>query len=116
MASNTKADFKWNQTTLSRLRHNIMKTLVKLGEDTAYRAQTGAPVDTGALINSIRASKISDNEIMVLAGGTASGYNVPYARKREYENNLHPGTRFYMRNALDWANNNIASYFKGITK
>lgn len=116
MASGTKVDFKWNEATLGRIRKNIAEALFSLGLNTAYRAQTHAPVDSGALVNSIRVSKTNDDELVVLAGGTASGYNVPYARFREYNNNLHPGTRLYMHNALDWANNNAMKYFKGITK
>lgn len=116
MASDAKVDFKWNETTLARIRKNIATALLSLGMDTANQAQRKAPVDTGALVNSIRMSKTSDNEVVVLAGGTASGYNVPYARFREYNNNLHPNTRFYMKNALEWANKNVNKYFKGITK
>lgn len=116
MASGTKVEFKWNEAALSRLRKNITTALISLGMDTANEAQRKAPVDTGALVNSIRMSKTNENQVVVLAGGTASGYNVPYARFREYNNNLHPGTRFYMKNALEWANKNVNKYFKGITK
>lgn len=108
--------FKWNESTLSRVRRNIAKAILSLGQDTAYRAQTKAPVDSGALVNSIRLSKTTDNEVVVAAGGTASGFNVPYARFREYNNKLHPNKRYYMKEAIDWANENVTKYFKDITK
>lgn len=116
MSKGTTVEFKWDEAKLARILKNSMEALADLGEDTAYEAQKSAPVDTGALVNSIRLSKIGDNEVVVLAGGTASGYNVPYARFREYNNDLHPNTRLYMHNALDWASRNINKYFKDITK
>lgn len=114
--SSATSEFKWNEAKLAQIQKDITTGLVKLGHDTAYQAQKGAPVDTGALVNSIRTTDIKDNTVYVLAGGTAGGYNVPYARRREYENPKHPNTRFYMKNALKWAQDNLNSYFKDITK
>lgn len=110
------SNFKWNDAVLNRVRQKTMEALIDLGEDTAHKAQQGAPVLTGALVNSIRISEGGDNTIYVLAGGTASGYNVPYARRREYENPKNPNSRFYMKNALQWAYDNREKYFKGVTK
>lgn len=93
-----------------------MEALIDLGEDTAFKAQQGAPVLNSGLVNSIRITESKGNTILVLAGGTASGYNIPYAKRREYENNLHPNKRYYMKNALQWAYDNRMKYFKGITK
>lgn len=112
----SSVELKWDEAKLAKIQKNIMVALIKLGEDTAYCAQTMAPVDSGALVTSIRSSQLNDSEVVVLAGGKANGKYVPYARFREYHNNLHPSTRFYMRNALDWAGNNIEKYFKDITK
>lgn len=120
----SEASFKWNQAVLDRIKHKTMEALVDLGEDTAYEAQRHAPVGVypaesgrtgGALVNSIRTTK-TDNQVIILAGGKADGKYIPYARIREYVNYKNPHTRFYMRNALEWANNNISKYFKDITK
>lgn len=111
----SKVEIKWNQSALNRIRENITKAMVDLGMDTAYEAQKNAPYDTGALVESIRIS-VQRGKLFVVAGGTASGYNIPYARRREYENNLHPDTKKYMHNALDWAGKHFEEYFKDITK
>lgn len=112
----SEASFKWNQAALDRIKHKTMEALVDLGQDTAYQAQRGAPVDTGALVNSIHIDDSKENVVYVLAGGKVGPFNVPYARRREYENRLHPNTRFYMKNALEWAYKNRNKYFKDITK
>lgn len=113
--SSASYSFKWDQSKLNQVKDNVMEAMVDLGMDTVYRAQGGAPVDSGALVESIRLAT-SGNQLLVLAGGTASGYNVPYAKFREYNNNLHPGTRYYMRNAFGWMEQNYLKYFRGITK
>ena len=108
--------FTWNQQKLNEIRQNVMKGLMALGFDTANQAQEGAPVRTGALVNSIRTTTDNKDTVYVLAGGKAGRFNVPYARKREYHNNLHPNKRFYMTNAAKWAKDNYLKYFKGVTK
>lgn len=119
------SSFKWNQAVLDRVRRKTMEALIDLGEDTAHEAQRHAPVGVyppgsgrtgGSLVNSIRLTEAKDGVVYVLAGGKAGGKNVPYAKMREYVNNKNPHTRFYMKNALQWAYDNREKYFKGITK
>lgn len=108
--------FKWNQAKLNGLRGNVMARMLNLGFKTAAEAQHGAPVRSGALINSIRATTDHKNTVFVLAGGPFAGKNVPYARKREYENKLHPNKRYFMKNAFAWLDKNYTKEFKGVTK
>lgn len=108
--------FTWNKTKLAQVERNITEAMMSLAQDTAHQAQIGAPVDSGALVNSIRVQQSGDRTVLILAGGTAGGYHVPYARRREFENRKNPGKRYYMKNAFEWAQKNRDGYFKGITK
>lgn len=44
------------------------------------------------------------------------GGNVPYARRREYENHRHPGTRLYLHRAVAKAQAHADNYFQRILK
>lgn len=107
---------KWNQTRINKLKRNLAIGMVELGYAIATQAMRNAPVDTGALVNSIRVNDDDAYHIFVLAGGEYGGKSVPYARMREYENRLHPGTTHYMKRAFESETKNIKKYFKGITK
>lgn len=107
--------FTWNQSTLKKLKKNTMSRLVKLGTQINNKAKSNAPYLTGALVNSIRVDASEDNVVYVLAGGrTPNGAKVPYARRREYENQLHPSTRYYMRNAFQDGVRNFKQEFKNL--
>lgn len=108
--------FRWNQSCISRLRTDTLKAMLTAAIDTSNVAKRGAPVDTGALVNSIRVDTTKRNEIFVLAGGNNVGKKVPYAKRREYENRKNPQTKFYMRNAFQDLGQNYTKYFKGIAK
>ncbi len=115
----------WNQQKLDQIKQKTMEALVDLGQDTAQQARDGAPFGVyppetkrigGSLINSIRVTSDNKDVVYVLAGGKVDRFSVPYARRREYENNLHPNRRFFMKNAMEWAKKNYLKYFKGVTK
>lgn len=107
--------FTWNQSTLDRLKTNAMERLLKLGYNINNQAKGNAPYLTGALVNSIRVDTSEQDTVYMLAGGTApNGANIPYAKRREYENNLHPGTRYYMRNAFQDGVRNFKQEFKNL--
>lgn len=59
-------------------------------------ASVKAPVLTGALRSDGRVEKI-ENGYAVVYGDS----RVPYARRRHFENNLHPQTKYYLRDAGD---------------
>lgn len=86
----------WNNGKLNELQRKTNEGLLSMGFDIASRARFNAPVLTGALRNSIRTT-VEGETVYVLAGGG----RVPYARRREYENRLHPETRHYMERAFD---------------
>lgn len=116
MSKTATISFKWNQSMLGRLRKSIATGLVKMGYAISNQAQRNAPVDTGALVNSIRVSISNADEVFVLAGGSVGGKSIPYAKKREYENRKNPQTKRYMGRAFDQETKNYLKYFKGITK
>lgn len=108
--------FQWNHSKLNSLKSDVMGRMLNLGFKTAEVAQRGAPVLTSALITTIRATTDNKDTVYVLAGGSFEGKDVQYALKREFENNLHPEKRYYMRNAFDWLENNYIKAFEGLGK
>ena len=79
--------------------------LQSLGDDIKKRSQILAPKDTGALRQSAKVQLNSTKDTVTVS------YNTAYARRRHYENNLHPATRLYLTNALK-SINNVNKYFK----
>lgn len=113
---NGKYKFSWNQSKLSKLRGNIKQAMIAAGFATANKAAENAPVDTGALSNSLRVTTSEKDAVYVLAGGKSGGKSIAYARRREYENRKNPQTKRYMGRAFDDLKTNYAKYFKGVTK
>ena len=74
----------------------IEEALGRMGHRILNLAKMYAPVDTGALVADGRLSQ-EGTEVTVSFGGLS----VPYARRRHYENNLHPNTKYYLENAGD---------------
>lgn len=109
--------FKWDKQGLAMIDRAITKGLLNIGAAIAKQARNNAPVDTGALKGSIRIAERDSRHIEVLAGGHAGRFSVPYALRREFENNLHPNKRYYMTNATKTvARGDIKQYFKGLIK
>ena len=73
----------------------IDNALAKMGTAILNRAQMYAPVLTGALRADGRVVKDSPSSVTVRFGG----FSVPYARRRHYENNKHPATKYYLERA-----------------
>jgi len=78
--------------------------LTNLGNDIEKRAIVLSPKDTGMLRNSAKVETGKDKVTV--------SFNTPYARRRHYENNLHPSTKLYLNNALK-SITNVSKYFKG---
>lgn len=68
--------------------------LQNLGDTVKKRAIILAPKDSGDLR---RSSKVDINATKDTA---KISFNMPYAKRRHYENNLHPSTKYYLTNAL----------------
>ena len=68
--------------------------LTNLGNTIKKRAIVLAPIDSGDLRQS---SKV---EVNGSKDTVAISFNTAYAKRRHYENNLHPSTRLYLVNAL----------------
>lgn len=119
MANSVSTRFKWNNAKLSSLKRNTQQGLVMMANDMSNRAKANAPYDSGNLSRSIRIRRTGmADEIEVVAGGSFAGKEIKYAARREYENNLHPSTRHYMKRALNTIlqSNWKQKYFGGITK
>lgn len=76
------------------IRMNVRNALEAMANATLQRAQMLAPVLTGSLKADGRVEKTADGFEVVF--GSES---VPYARRRHFENNLHPNTKYYLENA-----------------
>lgn len=83
---------------------SITVGLRNLGKDVERRAIILAPIDSGDLRQSSK-TQVKNDSVSV-------SFNVPYARLRHYQNNLHPSTRYYLNNALK-SITNVRKYFKG---
>jgi hypothetical protein len=68
-----------------------------------------APVDTGSLVDSGRIVRHGLGYYSVIFGGG----QVPYARRRHYENSKNPGTLRYLQRAGDANSKNFKRYIKG---
>lgn len=108
--------FSWNHRAISRVKNNANSDTLSLAFAISGQAMRGAPVLTGALVNSIRVTDDHAGTIFVVAGGKVGGKNIPYAKKREYQNKAHPEKRFYMKKAFQWGQDNFQRYFQGVTK
>lgn len=106
----------WNNNTLNRVRKKSATDTLAFAYAIAREGIHGAPVLTGALINSIRVTDDHNGTIYILAGGSVGGKSVPYAKRREYENKKNPDKRFYMKKAFKWGRGHYKEYYKGVTK
>ena len=79
--------------------------LTLLGNDVRKRAIVLAPKDSGDLR---RSAKV---DIQTVGDGVEISFNTAYAKRRHYENYLHPSTKLYLNNALK-SITNIGNYFK----
>lgn len=95
--------------------HNgLAHMLADINKDAVTNAPIGkAPEDKhpGRLKESAR-FKLQDMKGYVAFGGGS----VKYAKRREYENHRHPGTRFYLHRAVAKAKAHADNYFTRILK
>lgn len=71
--------------------------LNNLGQAIRKRAIVLAPKDSGDLRRSGAVSVSTSKDEAIISFGNS---DVRYARRRHYENNMHPSTRYYLTNAL----------------
>jgi hypothetical protein len=96
------------------MRNGLDRMLTGIHKDAVTNAPIGkAPEDKhpGRLKDSGR-FKLQDMKGYVAFGGGS----VPYAKRREYENHRHPGTRFYLHRAVAKAQAHADNYFQRILK
>lgn len=113
----TEAKVKWYPEEINAIRTNFRKGMVKMGFAMQNQAKLNAPVLTSALRNSIRVDDTQSDAVYIRAGGQVGRFNVPYAARREFENNLHPSTRYYMTRAYNSVvTGDITKYFMEVAK
>lgn len=111
-----KTDF----SKVDRLVDAAMKAgLTSLGNDVRRRAMILAPFDNDRKEGKhLRETGQVDVTAVSVNGGKKDdsvtiSFNTDYARRRHYENNLHPSTRLYLTNALK-SITNLKKYFKEV--
>lgn len=120
---------KWDNAAINEIERRTAQGLIAMAYDVAKNARNRAPVADmayyahlahppvpGLLKSTIRVdpSMVSSYTVYVRAGGIGG---VKYARRREFENNLHPWTKHYMSNGLkDTTSGNWQRFFKGRIK
>lgn len=90
---------------------SMMKAgLLSLGTDVKKRAVILAPYGatrtSGTHLRSTAKVHVNSTKDIVTVS-----FNKPYAKRRHYENNLHPATKNYLTNALK-SIRNLSKYFK----
>lgn len=95
---------KTNFSKVDKLVNVAIKAgLTSLGSDIKKRAVILAPKDSGDLRQSARVD-VGNDTVTV-------SFNTAYARRRHYENNLHPSTKYYLLNAFK-SIKSVRNYFK----
>ena len=96
-----------NFSKVDRLVSQAMRDgLEALGKDVKKRAVLLAPKDSGDLRQSARVdvSTVGGKDMVEVS------FNTPYARRRHWENYLHPSTKMYLHNGLK-SITNVERYF-----
>lgn len=83
---------------------NMTKGLDRMSKDILNQARMNAPILTGAL-------RASGNISATGLYSRVIGFGVPYATIREFENNLHPNTKYYLKRATTSVLSHAGSYF-----
>lgn len=83
---------------------SMTRGLDHMSQDILNQARMNAPILTGALRASggITATGLYSRVI---------GFGVPYSTIREFENNLHPNTKYYLKRATTNVLSRAGSYF-----
>ena len=102
-----ETQLKMDKLALKDMGQSMMLGMFKLAGAIAQKARANAPVQSSALVNSIRIEE-DGYDVYIRAGGIVSqtsdgsaSKKVDYALRREYENNLHPWRKHYMKRAND---------------
>ena len=120
--TSSKVDFKWDYHAINGIENRFRQGLAAMGYKVANKARDKAPYKTGALSNSIRVTALgSRDDVYVVAGGSAFGRNIPYARIHELGgyagrgHSVHIKPKHYLANSLaEVVSGNWSQYFKGV--
>lgn len=80
--------------------------LLRMALDIDRLAKVYAPFDKGNLVNSGRVAKVNGGYAVMFGGS-----NVPYAKRRHYENKKNPGTKRYLERAGNQTVKQTDKYF-----
>lgn len=105
-----KSGFTPNPYAEQYVLRQLQAGILNMASDIKRQAVDNAPVLTGNLIKSGKITPTADG-VEVSFGSPA----VPYANRRHWENNRHPGTRLYLQRAAQQvASGDITKYFRGL--
>lgn len=107
-----KTEAKTDFSKADKLVDAMMKAgLVSLGNDVRKRAMILAPFDPNRTEPGPHLRSTAKVDVTAKGYKVYIGFYKPYAKRRHYENNLHPSTRFYLTNALK-SITNVGKYFR----
>lgn len=105
----SKVVVRIDPTWSERTEQDLYKGMLNLVTDIDTRSAQIAPVLTGALVNSRKIEDKGNGEFELSYGSS----KVPYARRRYYENRLHPDSTEWLEKAADSvARSDKEKYFK----
>lgn len=108
-----KTKMTWDTAKLNQIERNLFIGMINLGGAVAKAQKGHAAVESGALVNSIIVQEKNSKTVVVTAGGG----KVPYARRRNFENKLHPTTMHYFEHgAEDVLRGDITKFFRWAVK
>jgi hypothetical protein len=88
--------------------------MLEIATDIHRRSAILAPVLSGNLVASGRIKRNGAADYSIIYGGN-SGFNVPYAKRRHFENRKHPQTIGYLSKAAESVSRgNLSKYFRGL--
>lgn len=85
-------------------KQKLERSMLRLSSDVVKTSQILNPVDTGELKDSTRYERTGELQYRVLV-------DVPYARRRHFENFKNPHTRLYLQRAVEKNSRNLERYF-----
>lgn len=108
-----KFDSKLSNEWLRQAVINADLAALEMATDVHRHAVINAPKDKGNLVASGRVEKQAKMGGYVVAfGGKANGVDVPYAKRRHYENLKNPQTLHYLERAGQNVDRNKQKYFR----
>lgn len=113
MKVQAKFTSKLSTTWLAKKQLDWDGVALQMATDVDRIAKIFAPYDKGNLVNSGRIDKKAPGSYTISFGGTSGGVDVPYAKRRHFENLKNPQTLGYLERAGDQVSKQKKKYTRG---